>query len=148
MQRIRCRQTSQEATVTKIECGFHGLSSNLFPDGIPNESGVTIALALLLSDWGWKMRKIADPSKRRFDSAVRDSLSTIKEAQVQLHLLTCTSATTTLLASQIELYDMLLDEISGIQASFARDLKLTRLTLQVSSRHSLNSWAGLLIGAH
>jgi hypothetical protein len=68
------------------------------------------------------MQKIADPANKRFDCAVRDSLSTIKEAHVQLHMLTATSATAALLASQIELYDVLLDEISGIHTSLARDL--------------------------
>jgi hypothetical protein len=85
------------------------------------------------------MRKIADPSTKRFDYAVRDSLSTIKETHVQLDLLTGTSATAALLASQIELYEVLLDEISGIHTSLARDLKHTRLTPQVSSRPSLNA---------
>jgi hypothetical protein len=85
------------------------------------------------------MRKIADPSNKRFDYAVRDSLSTIKETHVQLHLLTGTSATPALLASQIELYDVLLDEIYGIHTSLARDLKHTRLTPQVSSCPSLHA---------
>jgi hypothetical protein len=85
------------------------------------------------------MQKIADHSKKCFDRAVRDSLSTIKEAHVQLHLLTGTSATAALLASQIELCDVLLDEISGIHSHLARDLKHTRLTLQVSNRPSLNA---------
>jgi hypothetical protein len=85
------------------------------------------------------MQKIADPSKKCFDRVVRDSLSTIKEAHVQLHLLTGTSATAALLASQIELCDVLLDEISGIHSNLARDLKHTRLKLQVSSRPSLNA---------
>jgi hypothetical protein len=85
------------------------------------------------------MRKIADPSNKRFDCALRDSLSTIKEAHVKLHLLTGTSTTAALLASQIKLYDVLLDEISGIHTGLARDLEHTRLTPQVSSRPSLNA---------
>ncbi len=93
------------------------------------------------------MRKISDPSNKRFDCAIRDSLSTIKEAHVQLHLLTGTSATAALLASQIELYDMLLDEISGIHTSLARDLKHTGLTAQASSRPSLHAEEALRIGA-
>jgi hypothetical protein len=93
------------------------------------------------------MRKIADPSNKRFDCAVRGSLNTIKEAHVQLHLLTGTSATAALLASQIELYDMLLDEISGIHTSLARDLKHAGLTPQASSRPSLQAEQALRIGA-
>jgi hypothetical protein len=85
------------------------------------------------------MQKIADPSKKCFDCAVRDSLSTIKEAHVQLHLLTGASATAALLASQIKLCDVLLDEISGIHSSLAQDLEHTRMTLQVSGHPSLNA---------
>jgi hypothetical protein len=85
------------------------------------------------------MRKIADPSNKRFACAVRDSLSTIKQTHVQLHLLTGTSPTAALLASQIELYDVLLDEISDIHASLARDLKHARLTPQASSRPRLHA---------
>jgi hypothetical protein len=79
------------------------------------------------------MRKIADPSNKHFDYTVRDSLGAIKEAHIRLHVLAGTSATAALLASQIEIYDVLLDEISGIHTSLARDLKHTRLPPQVSS---------------
>ena len=89
------------------------------------------------------MRKISDPSKMCFDSAVLDSLKTIKEAHVQLRSLTGTSATTTLLASQIQLYDLLLDEITGIHSSLAKDLRSTRLKLQASSRPSLECVSSL-----
>ena len=74
------------------------------------------------------MRKISDPSKTRFDGAVFDSLSTIRETHFQLRLLTDTSATPALIASQIELYDLLLGEVSGIHASLAKDLKHARRT--------------------
>jgi hypothetical protein len=82
------------------------------------------------------MRKISNLPKKSFDGAVLDSLSMIKEAHVQLRLLTGTSATAALLASRIQLCDLLLDEISGIHASLARDLKRTRLMPQASSRPS------------
>jgi hypothetical protein len=85
------------------------------------------------------MRKIADPSKGCFNCTVGDSLSTIKNTYVQLHLLTGTSATAARLASQIELYDVLLDEITGIHASLARDLEHTRLSPQVSGPPRLNA---------
>jgi hypothetical protein len=83
------------------------------------------------------MRKICDPCKKYFDYAVLDSLNTIKEARIQLRLLSGTSATAAVLASQIQLYDLLLDEISGIHAGLARDLKHTCLTLQAFSRPSV-----------
>ena len=85
------------------------------------------------------MRKIADPPNKGFDCAVRNSLTAIKETHVQLHLLTGKSATAALIASQIELYDVLLDEISGIHTSLASYLKHPRLTRQVSSRPSLHA---------
>jgi hypothetical protein len=74
------------------------------------------------SNKGLKMRKTSDLS---FDCAVRDSLSTIKQAHVRLHLLTGTCATAARLTSEIELYDLLLGEISGIHTSLAKDLKRT-----------------------
>ena len=86
-----------------------------------------------------KMRKIADPSNNHFDCAVEESLSTIKKAHVRLHLLTDTTATATFLASQIQLCDVLLDEISDIHTNLARDLKYTRLTPLVSGRPRMNA---------
>jgi hypothetical protein len=85
------------------------------------------------------MRKIGDFSDKCFDRAFRDSLNTIKQVHVQLHVLTGRSATPALLASQIELYDVLLDEISGIHVSLARDLRHARLTPIVSDRAGLNA---------
>ena len=84
------------------------------------------------------MRKIADHSNKSIDCTVRDSLSTIRATHVRLHRLNGTRATTDLLASQINLYDVLLDEISGIHTSLARDLQHTLLTSQESSRTGLN----------
>jgi hypothetical protein len=80
------------------------------------------------------MRKIEDFSARYFDIAFRASLNTIKEVHAQLHLLTDTRATPARLASQIELYDVLLDEIDGIHTSLARDLGRARATPTVSDR--------------
>jgi hypothetical protein len=60
------------------------------------------------------------------DSSFQDSLGTIKEAHIQLHLLKGMSMTATVLASQIELCDVLLAEISGIRSSLASDIKRTR----------------------
>jgi hypothetical protein len=60
------------------------------------------------------------------DGAVWRSLSAIKQAHSQLHLLAGMRTSPTVLASKIELCDVLLDEISGIRRSLARDLKQTR----------------------
>jgi hypothetical protein len=80
------------------------------------------------------MRKVADHSNRSIDCTVRDSLSTIRATHVRLHRLDGTRATTDLLASKINLYDVLLDEISGIHTSLARDLQYTLLTSQECGR--------------
>jgi hypothetical protein len=60
------------------------------------------------------------------DGAVWHSLSAIRHAHIQLHLLTGMRTSPTVLASQIELCDVLLVEISGIRSSLAKDLKETR----------------------
>ena len=84
------------------------------------------------------MRKIADHSNQSIDCAVRDSLSTIRATHVRLQRLNGTRATTALLASKIDLYDVLLDEISGIHTSLARDLQHTLQTSQESGRTGWN----------
>jgi hypothetical protein len=66
-----------------------------------------------------------------FDCALRDSLSVIRQTHVQLHVLTGMTTTANILASQIELCDVLLVEISGIRNSLAKDLRQTRKPLQV-----------------
>lgn len=63
------------------------------------------------------------------DYALWDSLSTIRRAQVQLHLLNGEGATPTAIASRIQLCDILLGEISGIRSSLARHLERARATL-------------------
>ena len=84
------------------------------------------------------MRKIVDHSSASVDCTVRESLSTIRETHVRLHRLNGTPATTALLASKINLYDVLLDEISGIHTCLARDLQHTLLTSRESGRTGLN----------
>jgi len=76
------------------------------------------------------MRKISS-MQRSFDYALRDSLSVIKETHVQLHVLTGMTTTANVLASQIELCDILLGEISGIRSSLAKDIQRARLALPV-----------------
>ena len=85
---------------------------------------------------GLKMRKVV--SNRPFDCAVRGSLNTIKEAHVRLHILNGKRATMAALASQIELCDLLLLEISGIHTGLARDLEHTRLAPWIPSDAGLS----------
>jgi len=84
------------------------------------------------------MRKIDDPSGS-FDVAVRDYLSTIKAARVRLHLLEDTHSTAALLTSQIQLYDMLLDELSEIHSSLAIYFEDARRPPPASGRAGLNA---------
>ena len=79
------------------------------------------------------MRRISDRSTNYFDGAVANSLITIKEAHLELRLLTGAPPTAALLASQIRLCDLLLDEISGIHASLAENLQRARVGLQAPS---------------
>jgi hypothetical protein len=80
------------------------------------------------------MRKISDVSDS-CEYALRSSLSAIKHAHDQLHRLTGMGTTATVLASQIELCDVLLVEISGIRSSLAKDLRYTRRAPQQTSCH-------------
>jgi hypothetical protein len=71
------------------------------------------------------MRKISDVSDS-CEYALRSSLRAIKHAHDQLHRLTGMGTTATVLASQIELCDVLLVEISGVRSSLCKDLNHTR----------------------
>ena len=71
------------------------------------------------------MRKIGHLDHPTADT-LRDSLGAIRRAQIQLRHLTCTHTSPTALASQIELYKVLLAEISDIRSSLAEDIKQTR----------------------
>lgn len=63
------------------------------------------------------------------------SISAIKEAHNQLDLLTSSSATATALASQIQLCDVLLYEISGVRSRLAKHLKTRRTTVPDAREH-------------
>jgi hypothetical protein len=83
---------------------------------------------------GLKMRKVV--SNTPFDCAIRGSLNTIKEAHVRLQVLNAKHATMAALASQIELCDLLLLEISGIHTGLARDLEHTHLPPRIIPSHA------------
>ena len=84
------------------------------------------------------MKKISDASSS-YACALGGSLSAIKQAHDQLHLLTGMATTARVLAWQIELCDVLLIEISGIRSSLARDLNHTRGAPQPDGRIGLNA---------
>jgi len=60
------------------------------------------------------------------DSGVGSCLTAIRQAQDRIHLLNGMRASPTVLASQIELCDVLLVEISDIRSSLVRDLRASR----------------------
>ena len=84
------------------------------------------------------MRKIEDSSDP-FEVTVRASLSTLTTTRIRLPLLEGTSSSATLIASQIELYDELLDELSEIHRNLANYLEHTRRRPLTSGRADLNA---------
>jgi hypothetical protein len=85
------------------------------------------------------MRKIGPLLSGTCDCELRSSLTAIRQAHDQLHVLTGMCTTATVLASQIELCDVLLVEISGIRSSLAKDLNYSRGATQLGSRAGLNA---------
>lgn len=61
------------------------------------------------------------------DPSLGNCLTAIKQAHDQLHLLSTMRASPTVLASQIELCDVLLFEISDIRSSLARNIEESRV---------------------
>ena len=84
------------------------------------------------------MRNIGDHSDF-FNFAIRDSLKMIKATHIRLHLLGGTCSTAALVASQIELYNVLLDELSEVQSSLANYSEHALKTLPPSGRAGLNA---------
>ncbi|WP_072825643.1 hypothetical protein [Bradyrhizobium erythrophlei] len=76
---------------------------------------------------------MGDPSDF-FNFEIRNSLNMIKATHIRLHLVAGTCSTAGLLASQIELYDVLLDELSEIQSSLSNYSEYDRRTLPASGR--------------
>ena len=76
---------------------------------------------------GNKMRKIEDSSDFP-DFTIIASLSTIRATHIRLHLLEGTCSTAPLVNSQIELYDVLLNELSEIHRTLANYFEHARKT--------------------
>jgi hypothetical protein len=85
------------------------------------------------------MRRGGVSSEKCSNGSLRDSLITIKETQAQLHLQNGICTTAAMLASKIELCDILLAEISSVHASLAKGLKGTRSRPKVSRHADLNA---------
>jgi hypothetical protein len=72
------------------------------------------------------------------NGAFRNSLSAIRQAQIQLRHLTGTCRSPTALASQIELCELLLVEVSGIHSRLENDIKEARGLPRSNGRAGLN----------
>jgi hypothetical protein len=71
------------------------------------------------------------------DPGVGNCLTAIRQAHNRLHFLSTMRASPTVLASQIELCDVLLFEISDIRSSLARDIKESRVPPPANGRYWL-----------
>ena len=61
-----------------------------------------------------------------YNGILQDSLSAIKRAHRQLHVVIGTAATPTVLMSRMELYGMLLGEVADIRSNLVAYLECTR----------------------
>lgn len=61
-----------------------------------------------------------------YDGALQDSLRTIKQTHRQLHVVTKTTATPTALMSRMELYGILLGEVTSIRSNLVAYLECMR----------------------
>jgi hypothetical protein len=87
------------------------------------------------------MRKISNAGDANDSSkgALGSSLTAIKQAHDQFHVLTSMGTTASVLASQIELCNVLLVEITGIRSSLVNDLNHSRRAPQPGDRAGLNA---------
>jgi hypothetical protein len=72
-------------------------------------------------------------ASKAYNRALLDSLKTIKSAHNQLHSLTKAHATPTALASRMELYGILLGEVTGIRGNLLAYLECARAGGQISN---------------
>ena len=69
------------------------------------------------------------------NSGVGNCLTAIRQAHARIHLLSSMRPSSTVLASQIELCDVLLVEISDIRSSLVRDLHESRNSHSRTAAH-------------
>jgi hypothetical protein len=70
-------------------------------------------------------------TKLPYNRILQVSLSAVKQAQRQLHVVTGTDATPTVLVSRIELYGILLGEIADIRSNLVAYRECTRAGGQI-----------------
>ncbi len=84
-----------------------------------------------------------------YDGTLQDSLRTIKQTHRQLHVVTKTTATPTALMSGMELYGILLGEVTSIRSNLVAYLECMRAESQIPrqmegvSRDSLQEGSSL-----
>jgi hypothetical protein len=71
---------------------------------------------------------------KAYDRAVQDSLKTIKQAHKQLHIVARADSTPTALTSRMELYRILLGEVTGIRSNLVAYLECTRAEGQIPTQ--------------
>jgi hypothetical protein len=64
-------------------------------------------------------------ASKAYDQTLRDSLKTIRSTYRQLHVVTKADTTSTVLASRVELYGILLGEVTGIRSNLVAYLACT-----------------------
>jgi hypothetical protein len=70
-------------------------------------------------------------TSKAYNKALQDSLKTIKQAHRQLHIVTRADATPAALTSRMELYGLLLGEVTGIRSNLVAYLECTRAESQI-----------------
>ncbi|MEH2540856.1 hypothetical protein V1278_006124 [Bradyrhizobium sp. AZCC 1577] len=73
-----------------------------------------------------------DLTSNAYNRTLQDSLKTIKQANEQLHVVTKANATPAALTSCMELYGILLGEVTGIRSNLVTYLECTRAAGQNS----------------
>jgi hypothetical protein len=70
-------------------------------------------------------------TSKAYDRALQDSLKAIKQAHRRLHVVTKADVTPTGLTSRMELYGILLGEVTGIRSNLVAYLECTRAKGQI-----------------
>ena len=70
-------------------------------------------------------------TSKAYNRALQNSLKTIKQAHRQLHVVAKAHATPTVLTSRVELYGILLGEVTGIRSNLVAYLECTRAEGQI-----------------
>ena len=70
-------------------------------------------------------------TSKAYNRALQDSLKTIKQAHRQLHVVAKAHATPTVLTARMELYGILLGEVTGIRSNLVAYFECTRAEGQI-----------------